>query len=120
MMVPVPRSGGPDAVELAGVESPSRRNRSVSRRQQRMGRCLVGRLRVLGCSVSASAVCRKMNPDGRPVEIVTAESCMSCMVRVGRGTVARIDDGAEASSQHHRQEVGVRPFRLLNNTVPAP
>jgi hypothetical protein len=119
MMVPVPRSGGPDAVELAGVESPSRRNRSVSRRQQRMGRCLVGRLRVLGCSVSASAVCRKMNPDGRPVEIATAGSCgMSCM-DLGRGMLARIGDGAEASTQR-RQEVGVRPFRLLNNTVPAP
>ena len=118
MMAPVPRSG-PDAVELAGVESPSRRNRSVSRRQQRMGQCLVRRLRVLGCNVSASAVCRRMNPDGRPVEIATAGSCMSCMDLVGRGMLARIGDGAEASSQR-RQEVGVRPFRLLNNTVPAP
>jgi hypothetical protein len=110
---PGPRNACPYlAVGIPGVETPSRRKRSVSRRPRRMARCLV-RLRLLGCSVAVRGVCRRTNPGGRRDGVVTAESGMR------PGMAAGTRDGEEEKGRR-RQEVGARPFRLLSSTVAAP
>jgi hypothetical protein len=112
---PDPKNAGRShAVGMIGVGTPSRRIRWLSR--PRMARCLVSRLRLRGCSVVGSGVCRRTNPGGLGVRTATAGRRMGL---AGSGVVAGTGDEEEEKGLR-RQEVGVLPSHLQKNIVPAP
>jgi hypothetical protein len=104
------------AVGIPGVETASRRKRSVLRRMRRMVQWLVHRLRALGCIASGNGVCRRTDRGDLWVGIGMAGSGMRLL---GTGMVAGVG-GDEEGMGLQRQAVGVRPSRLLNSTVAAP
>ena len=101
------------AVGIPGVETPSRRKRSVLSRGRRIGQSLVHRFRILGCVASVIAVYRSTDRGGPWAGIGMAGGSMSLGMVVDVG-------GDEEKMGLRRQVVGVRPSRLLNSTVAAP
>jgi hypothetical protein len=102
------------AVGIPGVETPSRRKRSVLRRGRRMVQSLVRRFRLLGCIASGLVVFRSTDRGDLWTGIgMMAGDSMS------RGMVVDVG-GDEGEMALRRQAVGVRPSRLLNSIVAAP
>jgi hypothetical protein len=101
------------AVGNPGVETPSRRNRLVLRRERRMAQWLVHCLRDLGCIASGNGngVCRRTDRGGLWAGIGMLGSGMRL---AGAGV------GGDEVMCLGRQAVGVRPSRLQNSTVAAP